>query len=262
MIIKFWVSGRNFPGKHISDYRCDPYYIVYLSEDGGETKNEVGVSDTKKNQLNPDWADSFEIQIDRNKNQYLFFHVLDANSTNDDKTIGRVWVNLADYVKKGQNDNPTLDKAGYLIITNADGAVGSGMLRMPYGPYGTPDRQTLKFQVSAKGLPSEDDQDFVPMKEGLYVKLAVREGPTGPTKEIGRTSIVPYTSDPTWSDVITLEWVQDNDQRLRISFCDDDQLHSGARRGQTWFQMNDYVAKEELHTVLLHSKGSVTIKKA
>ncbi|ODM87655.1 hypothetical protein Ocin01_19027 [Orchesella cincta] len=25
------------------------------------------------------------------------------------------------------------------------------MLRMPYGPYGTPDKQTLKFKISAKG---------------------------------------------------------------------------------------------------------------
>ncbi|ODM92599.1 Copine-2 [Orchesella cincta] len=199
MLLKFWVSGRGLLDKGISGSTTDPYYILFLSEDGGKTKTEIGRSDTITNQLNPDWTNVFEIKIDRTKNQYLYFYVLDKNSNPEDPhiTLGRVWLNVDDYVKKGQNDSINLDKAGYLIITNADGAVGSGMLRMPYGPYGTPDKQTLKFKISAKGLPT----------------------------------------------------------RLQIKICDDDLLHSDHSLGQVWMQLNDYVAKEELHTVLLPTKG-------
>ncbi|ODM89931.1 Protein BONZAI 3 [Orchesella cincta] len=113
MNLRFKVAGRDLLKKGM--FRTgDPYFIVSLSEDGGESKSEIGRSDTIENQLNPDWANVFEVSFDRDKNQYLYFHVWDEDTLREDDTSVEFWVNLTDYVDKGQLTTANLDKAGGL----------------------------------------------------------------------------------------------------------------------------------------------------
>ncbi|ODM94829.1 Copine-8 [Orchesella cincta] len=256
--LKFKVSGRDLRDKGFFG-TSDPYFIVSLSEDGGNSKSKIGRSDTIQNQKNPDWSNVFEVNFDRNKNQYLYFHLWDNDRLREDDTLGRVWVNVADYVDRGQLDTPNLDKQGYLIIKNADGGVGSGLLPMPAG---TPDTQTLRFMISANGLPTKDDIGFIPIKGDPYVMVVYTDGPAGSTHDVGRTSTVSSSKDPSWSDVMTFKWSKTKDQRLRFRIYDDDNLRSDDKLGQGWMEVNDYVAKGQIYTVILPKKGTLTIRKA
>ncbi|CAL8147216.1 unnamed protein product [Orchesella dallaii] len=258
MNIKIQVSGRNLLKKGLLR-TGDPYYILKLSEDGGESKTEIGRSETLQNQLNPDWPNVFEITFDREKNQYLYFHVWDEDTLREDDTLGRVWVNVADFVDKGQMDTPNLDKAGYLIIKNADGDVGPGVMRSLYD---APESETLQFMLSASGLPTKDDVGLIPMKGDPYVTVEVIEGPDGSATEIGRTSTVSSTSNPDWGDVLTVEWNKALNQRLHFKVYDDDFLRSDDHLGQGWMQLNDYVGRGQVYTVLLLKYGRITIRKA
>ncbi|ODM88129.1 Protein BONZAI 3 [Orchesella cincta] len=258
--LRIKVSGRNLKkGILHSD---DPYYIVSLSEDGGNTKTEIGRSETISNDLNPDWKFEFELTFDRNNNQYLYFHVYDHDIMKIDDTLGRVWLNVADYVDKGEMAYPNLDKQGYLIITTTkEGQAGSGKLPIPPDA-AVAENGTLQFKLSASGLPTKDDILFIKRTGDPYVLVDSVDGPRNTIlKKVGRTKTVPDSQHPVWNDVITFNWNRNLDQRIRFTIFDED-LIKHDRFDHVWMEVNDYVAKGQNYTLLLPKKGSITITKA
>ncbi|ODM90767.1 E3 ubiquitin-protein ligase NEDD4-like [Orchesella cincta] len=249
--LRIKVSGRNLKkGILHSD---DPYYIVSLSEDGGNTKTEIGRSETISNDLNPDWKFEFELTFDRNNNQYLYFHVYDHDIMKIDDTLGRVWLNVADYVDKGEWLIQTWINKGilniyYLIITTTkEGQAGSGKLPIP------PD---------AAWSPNKDDILLSKRTGDPYVLVDSVDGPRNTIlKKVGRTKTVTDSQHPVWNDVITFNWNRNLDQRIRFTIFDED-LIKHDRFDHVWMEVNDYVAKGHNYTLLLPKKGSITITKA
>ncbi|ODM89788.1 Cytosolic phospholipase A2 beta, partial [Orchesella cincta] len=191
-------------------------------EDGGNTKTEIGRSETISNDLNPDWKFEFELTFDRNNNQYLYFHVYDHDIMKIDDTLGRL---LDNYNDKGSQ-------------------AGSGKLPIPPDA-AVAENGTLQFKLSASGLPTKDDILFIKRTGDPY----------------GRTKTVPDSQHPVWNDVITFNWNRNLDQRIRFTIFDED-LIKHDRFDHVWMEVNDYVAKGQNYTLLLPKKGSITITKA
>jgi len=263
--LKFKVSARNLADKDTGLGTSDAYFILYASQDGGKTKSEVKRSDTISDQENPDWGNLFEFDFDRNKNQMWFFYLYDEDNLREDDTVGRVWVNVADYVDKGQLTNAKLDKDGYLIIKSVD-TVTPLSANVPVGqillPAGTPDSQTIRFKISATGLPTKDDVGFIPGSSDPYVMISYTEGITGKEREVGRSTTVSSSSNPNWGDTFTFNWNKNKDQRLRFKIYDDDKLREDDKLGVGWIEVNDYVAHGQSYTLPLPKKGFLTMSKA
>jgi len=263
--LKLKVSGRNLLDKD-NIGTSDPYYTISYSTDEGKSKTKIGRSDTIQDQENPDWGNVFEFDFDRRKKQYLFFHVYDEDNLREDDNVGRVWINVADYVDKGQLTNANLDKGGYLTIKSADastvdtrsGSGPAGSLPLPAGQ----DSATLKFKVSATNLPTKDDVGFIPGNSDPYVIIKYTEGLNGQEKNVGRTTTVSSTSNPNWGDVMTFNWNKNKDQRLHFKVYDDDNLREDDKLGQGWIEVNDYVAHGQKYTLVLPKQGTLTIQKA
>jgi len=261
--LRFKVAGRNLIDKD-NVGTSDPYYEVYYSTDGGNSKTKIGRSDTVNDQENPDWGNTFDFDFDRRKNQIWFFHVYDEDNLREDDTVGRVWINVADYVDKGQIVNANLDKGGYLNVKSVDNAVdtrssSAGSLPLPTG---TPDSQTLRFKISASNLPTKDDIGFIPGKSDPYVIVTSTEGLTKKEKDVGRTATVSGTRNPSWGDILTFQWNKSKDQRLHFRIYDDDTLREDDKLGQGWVEVNDFVAKGQTYTLILPKRGSLTLTKA
>jgi len=261
--LKFKVSGRSLIDKD-NVGTSDPYYEVYYSTDGGTSKTKIGRSDTVNDQENPDWGNTFEYSFDRTKNQALFFHVYDEDNLREDDTVGRTWINVADYVDKGQLVNANLDKGGYLTVKAADSSVDtrSGSAGSIPLPAGTPDSQTLRFKLSASNLPTKDDVGFIPGKSDPYVIVKYTDGVSGKEKDVGRTATVSGTRNPSWGDVLTFQWNKNKDQRLHFKIYDDDTLREDDKLGQGWIEVNDYVAHGQTYTLILPKRGKLTLTKA
>jgi Ca2+-dependent lipid-binding protein len=262
--LKIKVSGRNLVDKD-NVGTSDPYYILKYSTDMGNSKTEIGRSDTITDQENPDWGNVFEFDFDRRKKQYLYFHVYDEDNLREDDNVGRVWINVADYVDKGQLTNANLDKGGYLQIKSADSTVDTrsgsgpaGNLPLPAGQ----DSATLKFKVSATNLPTKDDVGFIPGRSDPYVIIKYTEGLNGKEKDVGRTATVTSTRNPNWGDVMTFNWNKNKDQRLHFKIYDDDNLREDDKLGNGWIEVNDYVAHGQKYTLVLPKRGILTIEKA
>ncbi|OXA60880.1 Synaptotagmin-4 [Folsomia candida] len=256
--LRFKVSGRNLPDKDTGLGTTDGYFQLYVSTDGGRTKTKLTKSDTINDQENPNWGNVFEFEFDRSKNQYWFFEVLDDDTLAEDDTVGRVWVNVANYVDKGQITTAKLDKEkGYLIIQSVDKPVQIdastpvGQLPMPAG---TKDVDTIS------GLPTKDDVGFVPGKSDPYVIITATDGISGKEREVGRSSTVSSSSSPNWGDVFQFQWDRKKDQRFKLKIWDEDTL-GDEKLGLGWMEVNDFVAQGS-YTLLLPKKGTITLTKA
>jgi Ca2+-dependent lipid-binding protein len=264
--LKFKVSARNLADKDTGLGTSDAYFLLYASQDGGKSKKEISRSDTISDQENPDWGNVFEFDFDRSKDQQWQFYLYDEDNLREDDTVGRVWVNVADYVDKGQLTTAKLDKDGYIIIVKSADTVTPLSAATPLGqiplPAGTPDSQNLKFKISASGLPSKDDVGFIQGSSDPYVIITSTDGLTGKEKEVGRSTTVSSSSNPNWGDVFSFNWNKNKDQRLHFKIYDDDNLREDDKLGNGWIEVNDYVAKGQSYTLPLPKKGFLTISKA
>jgi len=260
--LRFRVAAKDLADKDTGPGTTDGYYIFYASEDGGKSKKEIGRSDTVSDKENPEWSNVFEYEFDRSKNQLWFFYLYDEDNLREDDTVGRVWINVADYVDKGQLTTAKLDKPGYIIVKSSDtGTPLSGQSQISL-PAGTPEFQTLRFKVSASGLPTKDDIGFVPGKSDPYVIITYTEGLTGKEREVGRSATVSGSSNPNWGDTFSFNWNKNKDQRLHFVIYDDDNLREDDKLGNGWIEVNDFVAKGQSYTLRLPKKGFLTLTKA
>jgi Ca2+-dependent lipid-binding protein len=264
--LRFKVSARNLPDEDTGFGTTDGYFILYSSEDGGRTKTKIARSDTISDKENPDWGSSYDFDFDRNKNQWWFFYLYDEDNLREDETVGRVWINVADYVDKGQLVQANLDKKrGYLIVKSIDNQpqpapdTPAGIIPLAAG---IPKSQTLRFKVSASGLPTKDDIGFIPGTSDPYVVITSVDGVSGKERDVGRTTTISSSSNPNWGDVLTFNWDQSKDQRLRFKIYDDDKLREDDKLGTGWIEVNDYVAKGQTYTLPMPKKGFLTITKA
>jgi len=264
--LRFKISGRNLPDKDTGFGTTDGYYEFWLSNDGGRSKTKLHRSDTINDKENPDWGNIFDVDFDRTKDQWWYVKVYDEDNLREDDTVGRTWINAADYVDKGQQVKANLDKKnGYLIMQSVDKvdpvAPGVPIGEIPIAS-GAPTSGNIKFKLSANNLATKDDVGFIPGNSDPYVVITLAEGPSGKEKDVGRTSTVTSSSSPTWGDVFNINWDKNRDQRLHFKIYDDDTLREDDKLGSAWIEVNDFIAKGNSYTFPLPKKGMFTISKA
>jgi len=118
--IKFKLSAADLPGKDNLG-GVDPYCEIFLVDGitGKETK--VGRTATINGNKNPSWGETFEISYDAKKNQRLVLKIWDDDSLQPDDKAGIGYVDLEDYMRRGQIITVHLSKQGKLTIQRADG---------------------------------------------------------------------------------------------------------------------------------------------
>jgi len=265
--LRFKVSGKNLPDKDtgISPFdTSDAYFEWHVSSDGGKTKTKLMKSDTINDSENPDWGNVLEFDFDRSRGQWWQFYVYDHDNLREDDTVGRVWVNVADFVDKGQFLLARMDKQnGYLQIQSMQVQTPPfpntplGQLPMPAG---TMDTALLRFQVSAYNLPTKDDIGFIQGNSDPYVIIKAIDGISGKERDVGRSATVTRSSNPSWGDVFQFQWDRKKDQRLRFTIYDDDTLKDD-KLANAYIEVNDYIAHGQVYTLVLPKKGTLTIRR-
>lgn len=258
--LRFKLSASGLPDKDDIG-TIDPYVEIYYTEGGSTRETKLGRSDTITDNENPDFGNVFEFDFDRSKNQKWHFKIFDHDNLREDDKGGQTWVDVSDYVDKGQITNANLDKQGYLTVRAANpsasqrGNVPPGSL--PFPP-GTPDTAVLKFKLSANNLPDKDNFGT----SDPYVEIFYTEGLSGKKTKVGRSGTLSNTKNPAWGDTFTFNWDRRRDQRFYFKVYDDDNLREDDTTGKAWVEVNDYVAHGQVFTVNLHKRGSLTITRA
>jgi len=142
--IKFKLSAENLPGKDNLG-GIDPYAEIFSVDGitGKETK--VGRTSTLTSNKNPQWGDTFDFNYVANKNQRFVVRVWDNDNLQTDDKAGVGFVDLEDYMRRGQIITVGLSKQGKLTVQRADGLpavpptaggpkVGTGATARPTGP--------------------------------------------------------------------------------------------------------------------------------
>jgi len=258
--LRFKVAASGLPDKDDGFGTIDPYVIITYTEGGSTSESKVGRSDTITDNENPDWGNIFEFDFDRAKDQKWHFKIYDHDNLRDDDKGGQTWVDVSDFVDKGQITNANLDKQGYLTVRAVSPpATRSGFVpgSLPFAP-GTPETGVLKFKLSANNLPDKDNFG----KSDPYVEVFSTEGLTGKKTKIGRSGTLSNTKNPAWGDTFTLNWDKRREQRLFFKVYDDDNLREDDTTGKAWVEVNDYVAHGQSITINLHKRGTLTLTRA
>ncbi|OXA50189.1 uncharacterized protein LOC110853866 [Folsomia candida] len=267
--LRLKVSGRNFQDLDNGFGTTDPYFELFLSTDGGATEAKLLKSDTVSDKENPDWGQVIEVDFNRRENQWLRFNVWDEDHLRDDDRVGSVWINLADYVDKGQVAFGLLDKidSGYLIIHASDQPIPNipvvpGKVPGAPAPPTPPRPQSLRFKLSASDLPTKDDVGFIPGNSDPYVVIYKKKGLDGGETEIARSGTVASTRTPMWGDIFTIP-VEKNSEDTRLVFriYDEDNLRVDSKLGVAYIEIADIAAKGTIFSHPLIKKGILTITK-
>jgi len=118
--IKFKLSAADLPSKDKLG-GIDPYAEIFSVDGitGKETK--VGRTSTLTSNKNPQWGDTFEYQYNANKDQRWIIRVWDNDNLQTDDKAGVGFVDLEDYMRRGQIITVGLNKGGKVTVQRADG---------------------------------------------------------------------------------------------------------------------------------------------
>ncbi|ODN04775.1 Copine-5 [Orchesella cincta] len=271
--LRFKVSAKDLPEKDKLG-SIDPYVELYYTEGASTKESRFGKSSTIDNNKNPQWGEVFEFDYDRSKQQKWHFKIYDYDQGKEDDSGGKVWIDVNDFVQKGQTITVNLSKKGTLTVTNVN-------------PQTTPTQQTLhhvapvapvspvapvapqapviqvsnpltriKFRLSASGL---EDKDILGTSDP-HVKVFSKIG-SQPEQLVGRTAKLDDTENPVWPDTIDFEYEPSQQPKLHFLVLDDDDGRRDDELGDAWLDVNEYVKKNQDESVSL-KKGILNIQKA
>jgi len=250
-VIKFKVSGRNFEDKDTGLGTSDPYVEIYYTQNGSTSETKLKRSETISNSENPNWSTIFEFTFDRTKMQKLHFYVWDEDDLRTDDELGKAWLDVNDYVDKGQIANIPVYKVGYLKVERIT-------LNAPSAPRTWPATARLRFKFSATNLP---DKDGIIGTIDPYAEIFSAEGITGKETKIGRTATVDNDKNPKWGEVFDFNYDATKNQRLVIKIYDNDALRRDEKGGFGYIELDDYMRHGQVITVNLSKRGTLTMSK-
>jgi len=277
----FQLSAQNLPDKDDLG-TIDPYAEIFQVE--GITGKEVklGRTGTLTDQRSPNWGDRFDFQYNANKNQRLVIKVWDHDNLREDDKGGIAYVDIEDYVRRGQTITVNMSKRGRLTVMRADGLpavpptapttttttttttvrspvttqssrVSSQVPPVQSGGQGT---SKLRFRLSAYGL---DDKDVLGTSDP-YVKVYYTDSST-PEKLLGNTEKLQDTESPTWTTVFDFTYESGKSPKLRFLVLDEDDGRRDDELGQVTVDIAEYIQKNEDLSVQL-PKGTLNIRRA
>jgi len=248
--IKFRVSGGKLEDKDTGFGTSDPYLKLYYTENGGTKETLIKRTETINDSENPNWSTVFEFAYDRSKNQEFHFYVMDHDSAlNPDDEVGRGWLNLNDYVDRGQLVYVPLYKQGFVKFERTD-------LTAPAAPRNWPQTTRISFEIAATGLPDKDKLGTI----DPYAIVYVVEGISGNEVKIGRTATVQNSESPVWGERFIVNYVASKNQRLVIKIYDDDTMRGDERGGFGYLDLDDYMRRGQKRVVRSTKGRFITIK--
>jgi len=118
--LKFKLSASDLPGKDKLG-GIDPYAEIFSVDGitGKETK--IGRTSTLTSNKNPQWGDTFEFNYDGKKSQRWIVRIWDNDNLQTDDKAGVGFIDVEDYIRRGQIITVGLSKQGKLTVQRADG---------------------------------------------------------------------------------------------------------------------------------------------
>jgi len=288
MKLKFKLSARDLPDKDKVG-ATDPYVDLYYTEGASTKQTKFGTTAVINDNNNPSWGEIFEFQYDPTRAQKWYFEIRDSDYGDTDG-VGKVWVDVADYIAKGQTLTVNLSKKGTLTIQSIEPVVNPGvagpvqqlqpvqpvLIHHPVQPLQpvlvqqvqpvvvqpvappAPTVQKLRFKLSAKGL---EDRDVLGTSDP-YVKVYFKHGSEKDVL-IGNTKKYDDKENVDWPDVFEYNYSPSVNPNPKFHFLvlDDDNGRSDEELGDVYVDVAEYVQKGESLSVSL-KKGSLTISKA
>jgi len=248
--IKFKLSARGLEDKDAGIGTSDAYVEVFYTQNGGTSETKLARSETISNSENPSWSTIFELTFDRSRQQKLHFHIWDEDDFRTDDDVGKAWLDVNDYVDRGQLVNIPIYKQGYLKVERLT-------LNAPAAPRTWPETQRIRFQLEAKNLPDKDKLGTI----DPYAEVYFAEGFTGKEVKIGRTGTINKNQNPKWGEIFDFSYDAKKNQRFVIKIYDNDSLRTDDKAGFGYVDLEDYMRHGQMITVNLSKRGTLTIKK-
>jgi len=257
----------------------DPFVELWYTENGSTKENKFGRTATLTDTKNPDFGEVFNFDYDRRKNQKWLFRVYDHDQGREDDSAGKVWIDVNDYVSKGQRITSNLSKKGTLSVTSVDTPQTVPVVAAPQPvqqhvqvvPVLTPLVQPqavqivpvaetplrLRFKLSAKGL---DDKDLIGTSDP-YVKISYKQEDSPSEINIGSTEKKSDTENPNWSDVFDFTYLSSKKPKFHFLLLDEDDGRRDDELGDVWVDVAEYLQKNQNLDVKL-KKGTLSIRNA
>jgi hypothetical protein len=89
----------------------DPYVVLYFTEGASTKQTKFAETVVINDNNNPNWGETFEFQYDPTRQQKWYFDIRDSDYGDSDG-VGKAWVDIADYIAKGQKITVNLSKKG------------------------------------------------------------------------------------------------------------------------------------------------------
>jgi len=255
--LKFQLSASNLPDKDKLG-TIDPYVEAFYTENGNTKETAFGRSATLSNTKNPSWGDIFQFNYRPSTRQMWLFKIYDHDQGREDDSGGKVWVDVEDFVRKGQLQTVNLSKRGTLTITGTNAAATvAAPASQPISQPITPAPLTkLRFRISARKL---EDKDVIGSSDP-YVKVYLKEDGSSEVS-LGKTATKTDNENPDFTDLFEFTYNKDKNPKLRFLLLDEDDNRRDDELGETLVDVNQYVASGQNYEANL-KKGKLIIKQA
>jgi len=261
MKLQFKLSAQDLANKDKTG-ASDPYVEVLYTEEGSSKQKKLAVSSTIQDNNNPVWKDVFEFQYDPSKNQKWFFEVRDSDDKGDSDGLGEVWVDIKDYIAKGQRITVNLVKTGYLTIESPSLASIKQQTPSPIKaptPATTPTKapvMKLRFKLSVSNV---EDKDLLGTSDP-YIKVYYQIG-SAPETFIRNTQKFQDLETVDFPDVFEFDYDPTVASKFRFLVLDEDDNRTDDELGNVSTDVASYVKGGQDLTLNL-KKGTLRIVKA
>ena len=203
--VEIFLAARNLKNKDVLS-KSDPFCIIYL-ENNQSKYYEIGRTSAKKNNLNPNWSDSFIVDYFFEVKQNIRFEVYDYDDSSPD-SLGNTFSTIGELVSKGTS-----------ILNLSIG--GSLVVRI----------QEVKnsresFIFGLRGIKLDKKDTFGKSDPYLIFYKSIGENQW---TEVHRTEVVQNTLDPIWRKFELSEQNLcncDRSQKVRVECYDWDRISS------------------------------------
>jgi len=204
--IELSISGRNLRNLDVGDL-SDPIVRVYLKDH--QTWFFIGQTETKMNELNPDFDTTFMIDYKFETIQPIKFDVLDVDSETTSELIGTVETTVGE-IMGAKSQTLVLD-------LQAEGAKSCGKIVL-CAEKGTDDRNLIIWEWNGLQLMNTDG----PYDKSDPFLIFYKMRPGGTYGRVFETEVIKNNLNPKWNSfqIVDSKLCKDHDQKFKIECWD------------------------------------------
>jgi len=240
----FVLSAKNLPSKDTNDGVADAFARVFFgvvppdTRTQGDSLDRLGKTETIDDNAEPRWAKVFNVQYIKGSHQKLWVEVRDHDPANPDDIVGSAFVDLDEYVSRGQQLTVSLSgtKSGSLIVESTS---------------------PFLFTLAVKNVPPLDE--FGGLSDP-YVKCYFRYGNGGNDVKFHETPTVNNANNASWEQPIPFDnYQRGTNQFFHFKVKDHDSITGDDDIGEAFLEIDPFVDKKMQSVLPLSSTNNATL---